>query len=83
MERIGDIGLQEKRREVLESIPKKYTRDVRTNVWQRPEYRGIAYSDGNVIEHRLTRIVNNVGDGIPMASSRFWPINRIADASDF
>lgn len=56
------MELQGKGREVPESISKKYICDVNTNVWKRPEYKGMAYSDGNEIEERLTRIVKGVGD---------------------
>ncbi len=45
-------------REVLEG----YTRDLRTNVWQRQEYKGIAYSDGDEIERRLKKIIQGAVD---------------------
>jgi GT2 family glycosyltransferase/tetratricopeptide (TPR) repeat protein/2-polyprenyl-3-methyl-5-hydroxy-6-metoxy-1,4-benzoquinol methylase len=45
-------------REVLEN----YTRDLSTNVWQRQEYKGIAYSDGDEIERRLKKIIQGAAD---------------------
>ena len=45
-------------REVLEN----YTRDVKSNVWQRSEYEGIAYNDGDEIELRLKSILEGVND---------------------
>ena len=45
-------------REVLES----YTRDLGTKVWQRQEYKGIAYSDGDEVEGRLKKIIQGAAD---------------------
>ncbi|WP_454061345.1 glycosyltransferase [Candidatus Nitrospira salsa] len=70
VERISGIGLAEKKPEVMEetmsevgaAILKNYTRDMTTNVWQRPEYTGIAYSDGDEIEKRLKNIITRASD---------------------
>ncbi|MGB0908832.1 MAG: class I SAM-dependent methyltransferase, partial [Nitrospirales bacterium] len=70
VERISGIGLEEKKDERMkEQRPmvgaaslKNYTRDESSNVWQRPAYAGIAYSDGNEIEDRLRNIITQARD---------------------
>ncbi len=46
----------------FESLLTNYSYDLRTKVWRRSEYSGIAYSDGKEIEQRLKRIVESSGD---------------------
>lgn len=43
--------------------PKKnYILDEETNVWSRPDYRGIAYSDGDEAELRIAAIIKSASD---------------------
>ena len=70
VERISGIGLEEKEPELMEdkrsetraAILKNYTQDVTTNVWHRPDFEGIAYSDGEEIENRLKTIIAGASD---------------------
>ncbi|WP_350601383.1 glycosyltransferase [Pseudomonas sp. 65/3-MNA-CIBAN-0223] len=39
-----------------------YTRDEQTGVWVRSDYQGIAYSDGDVTENKLAKIIRDAAD---------------------
>ncbi|WP_273828213.1 MULTISPECIES: glycosyltransferase [Pseudomonas] len=39
-----------------------YTRDEQTGVWVRSDYQGIAYSDGDVTENKLSAIIRDAED---------------------
>ncbi|MEC4681095.1 MAG: glycosyltransferase, partial [Nitrospirota bacterium] len=47
---------------MIRSVLENYMRDVHANVWHRPEYEGIAYSDGDEIEGRLKNIIEGASD---------------------
>lgn len=40
----------------------RYISNAETNIWSRPEYGGIAYSDGDEVEHRIEQIVRSAKD---------------------
>ena len=39
-----------------------YGLNPKTNVWSRPDYLGIDYDDGEVIEQRLAEIIEHASD---------------------
>lgn len=41
---------------------KGYLHDAQTNVWSRPEYQGIPYSDGDEVEQRIATIIEHAAD---------------------
>src|SRR5210317_759869 len=47
---------------MIPEVFENYTRDLSTNVWQRQEYKGIPYSDGDDVERRLKKIIQGAAD---------------------
>ena len=47
---------------MIQEVLENYTQDLSTKVWQRQEYKGIAYSDGDDVERRLKKIIQGAAD---------------------
>lgn len=43
-------------------LTSNYVLDIQKNIWSRPGYTGISYSDGDEIENRIAEIVSNASD---------------------